>query len=181
MDQTPLEGQADADAPKGQAGDYYSELIQEQLNEERARKASLEGRALAVVPISGLLATVLLAVASPTFGETNHTTHLAIVRWGTMIAFVLFLLAIIFALIANRLKGYDEPKLAYLRHLRDKVDWSDSPDVGRKVLVDARLGVLKDARCRNSKKAQWVSRALLCEMVAVIAVAVTGICYLISL
>jgi hypothetical protein len=58
--------------PDTRAGDAYSRLIDDQANQERDRKASLESRGVTVVTTSSALATLLFAL---TAGLTTEPTR----------------------------------------------------------------------------------------------------------
>lgn len=59
----------------GVAGALHAALIANQLAEERARKTSLEQRALAVITTSGVLAMLLIGLAAFVVNQAPTTAH----------------------------------------------------------------------------------------------------------
>lgn len=154
----------------GGAGKYYSELIREQLEEERRRKTSLESRAVAVLTSSGFLTSLLFGLAGVSdLGGKLLASCLGRVALGGALA--LLLAAAVCAVIVNRVLNYNEPSVDSLRRLLTEGEgWGKTENTGLFRTTELWLKILGDARDRNNGKASWLSRALWAEVVAIGAI-----------
>jgi hypothetical protein len=152
------------------AGATYSELVVEQLAEERARKASLEGRGLSVITTSGILVTLILglsAVVNNTDGfELPDKAKLLIVAAGG-----LFVLAAIGGITANFPSPYREIRVSALRRLTEERWWLNQVSPAQRRAAQARIDILDAARVVNAWKVRFLVAALIFEVLAVLALA----------
>lgn len=164
---TNLEGDAGAD-------EVISAYIAEVLVEERARKASLEARGVALVTASGAFATFILAIA--TFGGGNsHLPGLA--RVLLALSTVGFLASAACGAWLNKPADYREPAANSLSEIVDK-GWERNVHAVRKAVADNIVDVLATARTANASKAYWLIVGTAVHVVAIIGVALASVAVL---
>jgi hypothetical protein len=152
------------------AGQAYSNLIREQLVEERARKTSLEQRSIQVVTTAGVLSTLLFGLAA--FAKSNAALNL-VTGLALLASLVCFALAFILGLSANRGFQYEEAKPGSLRELTSSDEWDNPHPVGaERRVAKLNVDILEEARKQNGKKAQRLNKALSLEVGALISVSV---------
>lgn len=166
------EGNDDIAAERQTAGadepSPYSDLLQEQLAEERARKQSLEQRGFAALSTSGFLVSVLfgaLGWANSSPGGFELSTRSKI---GLGVALVSLLGAAILGVATNFIRGYQELSIDALPDLYARL--TDPHAEAERRVFRFRSNLLYDARRRNSRKAVQVRMALLCQASAAVAV-----------
>jgi hypothetical protein len=156
--------------PPNAAGSIYRDFLKGQLAEQDARKASFEQRGLSVIATAGTLATLLFGLAAFATAEKIHSlTHDA--KSSLIVALVAFGVAGILALLTNMPVPYDVPKAASIKSLAER-DPPDSEAVAIKELTEVYARMATDANRKNGVKGWLLFSALLCEVVAVAAVAV---------
>lgn len=156
----------------GTAGTAFAELIKEQLTQERARKASIEARGLAVITTAGGIVTILFALsalatkAAATFALAEPARSLLVVATG------LFVVAVLAALGTNAPLGYDEVTDEGLNDMVAK-EWWDKTDVpqSQRMVAVARVGMIISGRNASNYKAYFLIVAMLLEVVAVVFLA----------
>lgn len=152
------------------AGVTYSELVAEQLTEERARKASLEARGLSVISTSGVLVTLLLGlsavVSTTTDFELPQTAKLLLATAGA-----LFVLAAVGGIAANFPAPYREIRVAALRRLTEERWWENQASPAQRRAAQARIDILGAARGVNAWKVRFLLAALILEVLAVLVLA----------
>ena len=157
--------------PEEFAGAAYGELIQEQLEEERSRKQSLEQRGLAVVTSSGTLVTLLFAIgALATEGDGFQLPGAS--KVFMILALTGFAAAGIFGILTNKPDYYEEVNAAWLRKTLSPIAWEykDSA-LGQRRSAEARISSIESFREKNKKKVKLLIRAIACEVTAVALVA----------
>lgn len=162
------------ESPQQIAGDYYSKLIDDQLAEERSRKASLEQRAAGVITTSG--AVVTLVFAFTTLIKGGDSAHLVgVAKVELLLALAFLLAAVIFALLIGFPGSYKEVDEASLREHLDKSEWtnSDVRDAQREVAL-AIVGIITAAGRLNDKKANLLFAAVAAEVAGIAALAFTA-------
>jgi hypothetical protein len=153
--------------PDQNAGAAYSQLIVDQLAEERGRKVSLEARGVTVITTSSTLATLLFALtagltAAPAFKLP------ASARLPLVLALCAFAIAAAFALMTSIPLRYQEPTPRGLATLVDKNFWAAPPEIGQLRAAEAQVRTLAAARSANGLKVRLLLGAISCELVAVI-------------
>lgn len=162
--------------PTASAGEHYSRLISEQLDNERAIKASLEQRGIAVVATAGTLVTLLFALgALVTRSQTFEPPAASVVF--LLLALLAFLAASVAAIATNRVRTYEEVKIGALRVLLDENLWAAESSIGERRAAEVRVAILAIARNQNAKKAKSLKWAMRSEVTAVglVAIAVAAI------
>lgn len=168
-------------APYNQlAGYVYAPLISNQLDLERARKTSIEGRALAVVQLSGGFVAIFSTLVGFAVGKTGQPgkTTLAIFA----VASVLFLVAAGLAILANyrgnSRSSFAELPSTDLRRWLDNWQAGDQAGASHEAALD-QVRVLQGARRLNTQKRQFLSLAVLAQ-VAAIATLIVALAQLVS-
>jgi hypothetical protein len=152
-------------------GSSYRQLIDAQLTEERATKASLEERGFSVVTTSGGLATLLFGLAA----LAKNVEKVALNGWEgffLIAAVVCFVLAAAAGLWTTRPRGYSEAAVKRLQARVEAPLWFNR-DVLEAYRKDAQLNVdiLEDARKANAKKANTLQAAVVLDVLAIVCVA----------
>jgi hypothetical protein len=159
--------------PDPTASSLYGEHIKVELSNQEARKTSFEQRGLAVVTTAGTLVTLvfgLAAIATATAtGKSSPLGH-AERLWltGAVCAFVL---SSVPALLTNwpmKYKGTDAPSLGE----RLKAEPEDKPQHVERDLAELQLEILERAEEKNRLKGEFLTAALVLEIVAVACVCV---------
>lgn len=154
------------------AGKSYEQLIKEQLDEERSRKASLEQRAVFVITSSGTLATLLFGLATVVTGTTGLSLS-GTAKFFLVCAVPLFLASAVLGILVNAPRDYDELGTDELARIVEPDYWQAAGSIGARRSAEARITVLRTARSLNLKKAKQLFWALIVEVIAVGAVALT--------
>ena len=159
-------------------GSSYGPTIRAQLDEERARKASLESRGVGIVTSSGALTTLLFGLVAFSRGSASQF-HLPLSnasKWALIVSGAFFAVAALLGVISNAPMPYEEALIPPLRKRIDPVEWKaqDPIEAARR---DARLNVdiLESARKWNGIKASCILVGIAAEAGAGIAVAVAVI------
>jgi hypothetical protein len=149
------------------SGAAYSQLIWDQLAEERSRKASLEARGVTVITTSSALATLLFAL---TAGLTTASSFKlpGPARFPLMLALCAFATAAVLGLITNIPLRYREPTASGLAKLVDANFWTASPEIGQLRVASAQVTTLAVARSANGLKVRLLLGAVFFELLAVI-------------
>ena len=156
------------------AGSIYAPLITDQLDQERARKAAIEDRALSIAHVSTGFLTLFVAISTGVRGSTSPAALISVAFVPFAVAVMLFVLTAVIGIIAysigNSVRAYaevpDDSLEAWIK------DW-DSPDLARaaKQAATAQLHSLIRARDQNSNKRRLGRWAVACEVAAVVALA----------
>jgi hypothetical protein len=160
-------------ADESTAGDVYADVIDELLELERGRKASLEQKALSVITSSGVLVTLLFGFASLT--KSTQSTGLPVLARAFLVAgMASFLVAILDSLRINRPVNYSPlgVKKDLQRMLTDDL-WFDAAAVGRRAIAEFRVGEIDRWREENGHKARRLQRAIIAESAGVALLAVS--------
>ncbi len=156
-------------------GSSYGPTIKAQLDEERARKTSLEGRGIGIVTSSGALATLLFGLATFTRGTITqaHLTLTPAAKWSLIAAAGLFALAAIAGVLSNLPLPYNEALVSALKDRTRLAEWNKTEPI-EAARYDAELNVeiLDSARDRNGLKAAFLFAGILLEAVAAVAVGI---------
>jgi hypothetical protein len=165
-------------------GSSYGHTIQSQLDEERARKTSLESRGIGIVTSSGALATLLFGLVVFTRGNVNqfHVDIGGVAKWALIVGVLLFAVASLMGLAANLPLDYREASIQKLKERVVKAEW-DAQDPVEAARYDAVLNVqvLEAARKINGVKAWLIFVGIAAEALAAVAVAVAVLAELVQL
>lgn len=161
------------------AGAAYSQLISDQLAEERTRKSSLEARGVTVITTSGTLATLLFAL---TAGLTSVASFKLPggAKLPLLLALVAFIVAAVCGLTTNMPLKYREATPQGLARLVDARYWTAPPVVGQLRVAAAQVTLLGAARLANNLKVRLLIAAVAAELAAVIFLAWAVACILYS-
>lgn len=151
------------------AGAVFAPFVTAQLDQERARKTSIESRALNVITSSGALialTTGILTIARNGSKETLSPIAVAVI----VVAYALFLLAACVGLVTNYLGNsvgsYAEIPLSNLQIWVK--DWASTDQLGASQSVaEQQLATLAHARELNTNKTKFLALAVAAEVVAV--------------
>ena len=160
------------DASQAKPGSaIYADYFAKQLDREGERKASLEARGVLVVTTSGVLSTILLGLATLTKKKDAAFALPDSARWWVVAALVLLTLAVAGAIVTNFPFQSDEADVDGLRKLVAE-SWADSPSEAERTVAINRLSVLSSARHVNGIRAWLLFGAMVCELLALVAIAV---------
>lgn len=120
---------------------------------------------------SGVLSTILLGLATLTKKQDAAFALPNSARWWVIAALVLLTFAVAGALVTNFPFESDEADVDGLRKLVDE-SWDDSPSEAEKAVAINRLSVLGSSKDKNSRRARFLFAAMVCELLALIAIAV---------
>jgi hypothetical protein len=148
----------------------YGQFIKDELAVQDARKASFEQRGLAVITTSGVLVTLLFAMAalSTKRSQTFVLPHSA--RTWLSIALLLFFLSAIAAFVTNAPLIYQAVEAEEIRE-RLREDPPRSASAAVKDIAFTRAKALKSAKAMNSIKGWALAVAMGLEALAVGCVA----------
>jgi hypothetical protein len=151
--------------PDARAGDAYSRLIDDQVNQERDRKASLESRGVTVVTTSSALATLLFAL---TAGLTTAASFKlpGSAKLPLILALATFVLAAVLGLATNIPLRYRGPTAEALGNLCNPNYWDGAAALGQRRVAEAQVRGLQYARDANAYKVVLLLSAIGCELAA---------------
>jgi hypothetical protein len=152
------------------AGSVLSQMIREQLAQERHRKDSLEQRGIAVITSSGVLVALLLGIAGITVKD-QLTALPDVAKWSAGLALALFAGSAIFGLWANWAYKIDEPNLQQAEDLVN-THWMEAAPDAERFVAQSYLTSVASYRAQGNKKANSLLVALILEATAIIALAV---------
>jgi hypothetical protein len=154
------------------AGFAYAGLISDQLREERDTKASLEQRALAVIGASGALVTLTFGFLTLVQPANSGPQNLLIDKRLLGIGLVLFVFAAVFALMVSWPGLYAEADAESLANLTKDDFWKHAdPILGARRVAELQVDLIRVARERNKRKADWLARSI---VLVIAAVAILG-------
>jgi hypothetical protein len=152
------------------AGAAYYDLVKEQLEEERARKESLERRGSTVITASAFLVSLLFGLAAWATTE-NKVAFEGALLFSFVVSIACFLLAAIAGMLANWLMNYEEPSISQLRKIAQDKYWTAESATGEQRVSDLRVDVLETPLKKNDQKGRFLRFGLGLEVVAAFAVA----------
>jgi len=155
-------------------------LISNQLDLERARKTSIEGRALGVVQLSGGFVTIFATLVGFAVRKTSQPGKAVLSTFA--VAAALFLVAAGLAIVANY-RGNSRSSFAELPSV-DLERWLEHWQAGDQAAASHeaardQIKVLNGARRLNTEKRQLLGLAVLAE-VAAIAMLIVAVVQLMS-
>jgi hypothetical protein len=152
------------------AGSIFAPLITNQLDLERARKTSIEGRSLTVVQMSGAFVALFSAIVSLAGGKDHPLHRETLPLFATAGIFLVGAAAV--GLVANYLGNstgsFAEIPIASLTEWLK--GWTDQDQTGaaRRAAED-QLSTLFNARNLNTRKRRYLSWAVALEIGGVVA------------
>ena len=149
------------------AGEVYARVIDELLEQERDRKASLEQRGLAVITSSGVLTTLVFGFAAVVKGVGAPALPV-LTRLSLVAALTCFLAAALLALRINQPVDYSPlgVKTDLEGLLKDEL-WEEPVETGVRSIASFRVGEIDRWRNSSGRKAQYLYRAIAAESAGV--------------
>jgi hypothetical protein len=151
----------------GHAGDLYSKLLGDLVAQEAIRKASIEQRGLAVITTAGGLISLLVALSALLLGK-NSTATLGWEARGLLIAaIVAFIVAASLGLAANTPRWYEGLNTSDLDRMVAQHSWLADKDEAALLIAEEHVRELKVGRKLNNRKAAYLQRAIITEVIGV--------------
>jgi hypothetical protein len=150
-----------------QAGLAYSQLIADQLAEERDRKSTLEARGITVITTSGTLATLLFGLTAGLTVATSFKLPSA-ARLPLLLALIAFVVAAMCGLATNMPLIYREATSRGLAKLVDARYWTGPATVGQLRVAAAQVTLITAARSANNLKVRLLIAAVAAELLAIV-------------
>lgn len=151
------------------AGQVLSALANDELQQERRRKDSIEQRGITVITSAGVLVTLLLAFAGIAGTDQLH----ALSPLGRDLmggSLLLFAISAVLGLLANTVAQYTEAKVSTLQNLIENYWDYPASDAAKEVAV-IHAKSATSARAKNDTKAQLLRWAIIAEVCAVVLLA----------
>jgi hypothetical protein len=155
-----------------EAGPIYAQLISDELRDEQSRKASLEQRGLAVISTSGVLVSLLLALATVVKRTEDFNIH----REGRIFlifALVGFITAAAFGIATNTPRSYIAIANDDLRRMVSEELWHNAEAPALRRIAENRVETLAVARRLNNNKGRLLLLGILGQSIGVVFVAAT--------
>ena len=149
------------------SGPAITNLIQDQLAQERSLKDSLESRASVVIASAGTLVTLLLALVALVSKPDKSSFSIAS-RSLIGAAIAGFLLAATFAILAIRPREYAVVDVQSLREMASSQAYDTPASVGEPKIILALVQLIEKTRLGNRGKARFLMWSVLAEMIAVV-------------
>jgi hypothetical protein len=147
------------------AGAVFAPLVCAQLDQERARRASIESRAVAVVSTAGALLTIFTGFLALAKGKDYHPAAAVLLVIG--VAYLLFVLAAVLGVVANTigntLVSFGELPAATLHGWVDEWNSSATADAAKDAAT-SQISVLGAMRGTNLRKWQLLTVAVSSEI-----------------
>lgn len=140
--------------------------IAEALAEERARKASLEARGLALITTSGAFTTLVLGIGALVAPEELPVAARAFLVVGLLC----FLVAAAKGALVNKPEDYTEPDAEKLGGVLDELR-AKSAASGERTVARSRLVIIEAARTRNKGKASALLRGSWAQVIGMVSIA----------
>jgi uncharacterized membrane protein YqjE len=145
-------------------GQPYAEFIEAQLASERERHKHLEAQGLNVITTSGTLTTLVLALVVFLAGDEYRPS--AAGQALVVLALVLFVLAAVAGVYANRTEREDVADESSLEHMAGS-HWADDVGLARRACAFSNAVTVKSLRHGNDVKANSLTVALALELAAI--------------
>lgn len=160
-----------SDAP-GSGGEVLAAFVEAELKAEDSRKTSIETREISVISTSGVLVTLLFALAAVITRQGGYSIPL-VGLVAILASLVLFVAAASLGLLANAVKSYDRAKLADVENTVNSELETITERAARKLVSGSNLQVWKSARSKTNEKARLLRWAIIAEVAAVSALALS--------
>jgi hypothetical protein len=167
-----------APGPSGRASGETSaeailELVKGEVATERARKASVEAKAAAVITTAGTITTLLFGLAALITGREGYVLPVGS-RWTLGLAVVAFAAAIVLAILVIRPRGSEEILASELVRISTPAIMGAAPAVNLPPISRALASVLASGRAANEFRVNRLVAAMSAELfgTALVALAV---------
>ena len=159
------------------AGEIFANVIDYELEQERARRTSLEQRAMAVVTSSGVLVSLVFGFGALLKGQGAAPRLPGSSRVLLALALLAFVAAAVMSLLTNRPRDYKPFGVKASLERMVEEDWFIPADDARRLIAEFRTGEVDRWRDNNKAKAAYLQWAITLECVgiALLAVAMTVI------
>jgi hypothetical protein len=154
------------------AGAVLMQLLRDQMDEERARKHSLEQRGITVITTSGALVTLVLALSAVVPAAAGKAIPVA-ARVPLLVALVLFATAALMGLATNWPFGLVAIKAGSMGPLLERSRWVGDKSAAARSVALMLLDQIVTAESANGIKANLLIGAIAAEACAVGAIVVT--------
>jgi hypothetical protein len=161
------------------AGPVYAALVDEQLKQENDRKVSFEARGLAIITTSAALVSLLFGL-SGVVTKSSSFELAGIPGIFLIVSASLFVVAAILGLASNWPMKYQQVEIENLRELTSERYWSGEGTVGKRRVAEVRVEILARARVLNVRKGNFVIVGILCEVLAVSALAISVVAIVVT-
>lgn len=153
------------------AGSVYGPLIDDQLERENDIKESLAQRGVVIVTTSGTLVGLIFGFSALATNGKSSLLALPHVTSFLVIAVFLFVVAAVAAILTNTAWTYEEFATSELERLCKADYWiyEDTVEAARSV-SETKVGILKQARKQNERKAYALIVGFSAEVAAVSSV-----------
>lgn len=145
------------------AGEIYAAVINYELEQERARRTSLEQRAIAVVTSSGVLVSLIFGFGALVKGQGATPRLPAEARVLLALALLAFVTAAVMSLLTNRPRDYKPFGVKADLEKMVAEYWSISGDSARRSVAEFRTGEVDRWRDNNKIKAAYLQGAITLE------------------
>jgi Kef-type K+ transport system membrane component KefB len=151
-------------------GGTYAAFIEKELEDQRASKASIEQRGVAVVSTTGILVTLLFGFSAIARDSEKLDVPSSAHLWFYL-ALAAFVIAASLALLANIPRKYQGPKPAVLMAVI-RTKWGDPSNIARRRVSSTRIAMIESYQQVNRWKAIALAFAIGSEVAAVLFLAV---------
>lgn len=151
------------------AGDVFADLINDQLDEERKVKTSLEQRGLAVTTAAVTLSTLILALVGAHLIDLSP--HALGRRALLVAAIVMFMFSALLGVLNNRPARGSVMSAAGLNEMVEADTWNRPEPRERRRVYEAKVRMINDSRRSNRAKARLLNIAMASEVIAMSLVA----------
>jgi hypothetical protein len=148
-------------------GEVYADFVKAELEAERKRREALDSRGVSVVTTSSGLATAVFALGALVTGQKNFVPDKVTV-WSLLAGLALFAIAALCGMMANRTIPYEVTSPETLQEMRTG-HWTDDEVDARNIVVYRNIHTITTLRSGNNRKAWWVTRALVFQLLAAAA------------
>ncbi len=148
----------------------YVSFFDQELNSERERRSTLDGRGQAVVTTSGALVALLSAVGAIVIHRSTFVFP-GNARYPLVSALILFVVAAFLGILAAVNFKYDVVSRDSLSQML-RGHWTDSDDMAAKNIATANVITIKTMRRGNNTKAALLLIALFTQLGAFLSLSV---------
>jgi hypothetical protein len=148
----------------------YLPLLEKLLIQENSRKSSLEQRGSAVITTSGVLVSLIFALAAVVVDAQGFALP-GVSRMFLIVALTLFVLAAVAGIISNWPLSYQQIRIEDMHRLVSVKNWHGPPEIAAQRVAESRVAILERARRLNRRKARAVLVAMILQILAVIGLA----------
>lgn len=148
-------------------GTYYTAFIEQELKDERERRAALDTRGQAIVTTSGVLLTLLSAVSTIAIGRKTLAVPQD-VRYALLSALGLFIIAAFFGILATFNFTYSVAGEDSLYEI-PRGHFTDSREVAERNIAAINVTTIITLRTGNNRKVVLLLAALFTQLAALLS------------